>query len=1357
MFLLSLNKKLFSPNKKKVSPKFSAGRFKKKSFSLIEVIIVITIIAILAAVILAYMGQSKKVARDTTRIAQLNQLKTTLVWYYTNLKEYPKSEHPVCIEKDKESGGSIFQILIDNNYLSDIPKDPLYQEEYNETQEHCYIYLTDETGQHFKMLVKLEILFDESKNDGGLYDDYYEVYSPSSLGATLAYEIYQPPEPTQSPSPSGPNLFTWIFTKFLDWNEGEAQNTKVNQDDISLEENEISQNATASLARGGVDCSGAQYSCYTSPSYINDGNISTGNGAYYYDWETGEYGPIWQLEWQNQQEISKVSIMWGKHTYEPEGSPLPGNFYFQYWNGSTWQTPSGWQSNSCCQTFDVWHNFPLSTPITTTKIRVIVPGYGGDIVIGGGGLKEWKVFSKSKYKNAGFYTSILHDSHSDATNWQELAFDKGETQSTIQVRAGNTSDLSGISWSDEQDGSTIDLSTLLPSSARYIQYKINFQTNNYWQTPYVLGSDNSIKIAGGGGVVWLENNNSAWQDGTFENSQIDATNNRILLTESDGKYSLSGSYTSNVYDAGSSINWLTLQWKKITQENIDEILGQGNISLQLRTRYKIGELPSDWWNTNWYYRKPITISNSGNDLQDYQIKFNVAYDPDMQSDFDDLRFIDPNGAFLSEDDSGDWTSSEKSNVDINANNITLYYESPGIEYFYDFEDGMQGWTTGYSTGHSWSRTNTICGAGLGTNAMVDEHCGAWVDNWIKSPILDLSSSDNSSLSLKVWQSDEDGGCYGEAWTDSKDLRVCQDNGSGGVTNCTRLSCSWTNDGAWHQYNYNISAYDGLNNVVLMLRYNTGDEIGGSGWAIDDVLVQGEGGGSGTYQTPGYYVSNIYDAGSEKTWETLNWNFNKPANTNISIKVRAGNTSDLAGVSWSSAYTTSPVTLSGIVGRYLQYKVDLSTSDTSQTPTLNSVQITPTNSAKILSYWIESKTDGESADIWVKVPTIPSGTKKIYIYYGNDSAILVSNGNNTFDFFDDFNNLNKWTQSGSNVTVSNSIVTLDSGTNPTIYTNFTAPSPFIVEAKYQHPSNYRNRLYLTTSSGTGSPTGYDYGIFNPSIFWNGWTGVNLNANTWYILRWENTSSNYTWRILNYPSETEIISRSHGSAIAGLSRIYFSGTESTNSDFKLDWVRVRRYASSIPNYQFGDEEGDYSWSSWSSEITSSSISDLQAVLSNPQARFIQYKVNFSSPAVGITPFLHSVKLGATDCEWKEDNQGDWQDGTSDNTEIGAKSIYLIYGKTSGTYISNVYDSDSDSTIWQTLNWDSLRKGQKLYLQTRVKSENFLAGWSFWTDLNDESPINLGLFSDNRYIQYRAIFETTEANFTPVLTEVRIKGEN
>jgi len=51
----------------------------------------------------------------------------------------------------------------------------------------------------------------------------------------------------------------------------------------------------------------------------------------------------------------------------------------------------------------------------------------------------------------------------------------------------------------------------------------------------------------------------------------------------------------------------------------------------------------------------------------------------------------------------------------------------------------------------------------------------------------------------------------------------------------------------------------------------------------------------------------------------------------------------------------------------------------------------------LPYWIENKSDGDHANVWVKI----DGNSSIYMYYGNPDAISMSNGSATFSFFEGF--------------------------------------------------------------------------------------------------------------------------------------------------------------------------------------------------------------------------------------------------------------------------------------------------------------------------------------------------------------------
>lgn len=113
------------------------------------------------------------------------------------------------------------------------------------------------------------------------------------------------------------------------------------------------------------------------------------------------------------------------------------------------------------------------------------------------------------------------------------------------------------------------------------------------------------------------------------------------------------------------------------------------------------------------------------------------------------------------------------------------------------------------------------------------------------------------------------------------------------------------------------------------------------------------------------------------------------------------------------------------GALTDYQIVLDSSQTSFSEVfLNSqesgadLRFVDTDGATLFNHWIESySASGEVAKIWVKIPSISAGEiKTIYIYYGNNVASTTSSGDNTFIFFDDFNDgiidTNKWTKGGS---------------------------------------------------------------------------------------------------------------------------------------------------------------------------------------------------------------------------------------------------------------------------------------------------------------------------------------------------------
>jgi hypothetical protein len=116
--------------------------------------------------------------------------------------------------------------------------------------------------------------------------------------------------------------------------------------------------------------------------------------------------------------------------------------------------------------------------------------------------------------------------------------------------------------------------------------------------------------------------------------------------------------------------------------------------------------------------------------------------------------------------------------------------------------------------------------------------------------------------------------------------------------------------------------------------------------------------------------------------------------------------------------------------------------------------------KELGYWIEDYDAGaKTAKIWVKVSNIPAnGEAKIKMYYGKDTAGSVSDGDATFEFFDDFGGTsldwNKWRKAGGDladaeITVSSSILTIEgSGTDNEYLESktFTTSMPVIFTTK-----------------------------------------------------------------------------------------------------------------------------------------------------------------------------------------------------------------------------------------------------------------------------------------------------------------------
>jgi len=92
-------------------------------------------------------------------------------------------------------------------------------------------------------------------------------------------------------------------------------------------------------------------------------------------------------------------------------------------------------------------------------------------------------------------------------------------------------------------------------------------------------------------------------------------------------------------------------------------------------------------------------------------------------------------------------------------------------------------------------------------------------------------------------------------------------------------------------------------------------------------------------------------------------------------------------------------------------------------------------------------------------------------------------------------------------------------------------------------------------------------------------------------------------------------------------------------------------------------------------------------------------------------------------------------------------------SGVFTSGIWDANFTAT-WKNINWTAtLPQGTSITLQTRTGNTSTPdASWSNWSSIYTNSGESI-TSPNGRYIQYRAVLETTDVTVTPILRDVTI----
>jgi prepilin-type N-terminal cleavage/methylation domain-containing protein len=109
----------------------------KKGFTLVELIVVMSIISLLSSIVLANVNGFMAKARDAARIEAIAQIQRALLIYYANHGSYPSASQSGDCSGDT-SFTTALQPLVADKLIGKIQDDPLFP---NDPWPQCYYYI----------------------------------------------------------------------------------------------------------------------------------------------------------------------------------------------------------------------------------------------------------------------------------------------------------------------------------------------------------------------------------------------------------------------------------------------------------------------------------------------------------------------------------------------------------------------------------------------------------------------------------------------------------------------------------------------------------------------------------------------------------------------------------------------------------------------------------------------------------------------------------------------------------------------------------------------------------------------------------------------------------------------------------------------------------------------------------------------------------------------------------------------------------------------------------------------------------------------------------------------------------------
>lgn len=373
--------------------------------------------------------------------------------------------------------------------------------------------------------------------------------------------------------------------------------------------------------------------------------------------------------------------------------------------------------------------------------------------------------------------------------------------------------------------------------------------------------------------------------------------------------------------------------------------------------------------------------------------------------------------------------------------------------------------------------------------------------------------------------------------------------------------------------------------------------------------------------------------------------------------------------------------------------------------------------RTLNYWIETwNPENEEALIWVKLPSLSANqTTKILMRYGNPGAEAVSSGENTFDFFDDFEgsglnefNWNVESEGGGLVEVKNGICNV-SAPRPHVHdfsmiyskNNFNLNSMFMIKRMKvttgkdergpvlqqgfidqidSRHNEIKHETELTNESRAGLETIYEK---QKSTFYD-LTDVNVPGGKWYVsgIAWyeENNTRKVSW-FKNGIRDSRMDFASNVSVTNLPMHVYLYAASYTDSSkntgcMAVDYALVRKFVGTEPTVKVISTQGESSVSLENISVNTSSNSSV----SNSESNSANNSKNASENKSGNISAPGSKLNSETSAS---EGVVQVQENLSQNEIRSSDSKFPKYNvEISGIKLSSPYDFDF-STLTKELN--------------------------------------------------------------------------